>query len=60
MMIEQSFISKSLNLEKVIEGCEWADIVRELRTGVDIRYAISNSFGFGGTNACLVLGKYQG
>jgi 3-oxoacyl-[acyl-carrier-protein] synthase-1 len=30
-------------------------IVRECMDGIDINCAMSNSFGFGGTNACLVF-----
>ncbi len=59
LMIEESFISKSRNLENVIEGFEWADIVKEVREGVEIRHALSNSFGFGGTNASLILSRYE-
>ncbi len=59
LMIEHSFISKSANLENVIEGFEWADLVREVREGVEIKHALSNSFGFGGTNASLILSRYE-
>ena len=31
------------------------DLVRELRTGVNMKHAISNSFAFGGSNACVLL-----
>ena len=58
-MMEHAFISKSANLENVVEGFEWADLVKELREGVEIRHALSNSFGFGGTNASLILSKYE-
>ena len=33
-------------------------ILREPRSGVAVKRVLSNSFGFGGTNACLVLDKY--
>ena len=57
MMMEHSFICKTANLENPDDGLEWADLVRETRFGVDIRHAISNSFGFGGCNATLVISK---
>ena len=59
LMMDHAFISKSANLENVVEGFEWADLVKELREGVEIRHALSNSFGFGGTNASLILSKYE-
>ena len=58
LMIEHSFISKTANLENAEDGLEWADLVRETRTGVDIRHGISNSFAFGGSNATIVVSKY--
>ena len=33
------------------------DYVPHTARDADIRYALTNSFGFGGTNACLVVGK---
>ena len=57
LMIEHSFISKTANLDNPDDGLEWADLVRETRFGVEIRHAISNSFGFGGSNATIVISK---
>ncbi len=37
-----------------------ANIVRERIDNADINLAISNSFGFGGTNATLALQRYNG
>ena len=59
LMMEHSFISPTINLENRAEGYDWADIVTELREGVSIRHALSNSFGFGGSNASLVFSKYE-
>ena len=46
----------TLNLDNPSEGCD-LDLVPLRATPRTIRYALSNSFGFGGTNAALVLGK---
>lgn len=57
IMLEKEFISPTINLENPDEGFEWADLVRELRTGTKVKHAISNSFAFGGSNASVVLSK---
>ena len=57
LMMEHSFISKTANLDDPEDGLEWADLVRETRENTEIRHAISNSFGFGGSNATLVISK---
>ncbi len=54
-MLQKQFICPSINIDNPEPGFEWADLVRECRTGVNLRHALSNSFGFGGTNACLVI-----
>ena len=59
LMMEHSFISPTINLENREEGYDWADIVTELREGVTIRHGLSNSFGFGGSNASLIFSKYE-
>ena len=55
LMMEHSFISASANLEEPEDAFAWADLVRTKRD-CPVRYALSNSFGFGGTNASIVLG----
>jgi 3-oxoacyl-(acyl-carrier-protein) synthase len=57
MMMEKSFISPSINLDNPEPEFAWADLVRECRTGVKLRHTLSNSFGFGGTNASLVFSE---
>jgi 3-oxoacyl-(acyl-carrier-protein) synthase len=54
MMMEKDFISPSVNLDNPEPEFAWADLVRECRN-VKIRHSLSNSFGFGGTNASLVF-----
>lgn len=48
----------TLNLENPSEGCD-IDLVANQAKKRNIEYAMSNSFGFGGTNACLILKKYH-
>jgi 3-oxoacyl-[acyl-carrier-protein] synthase-1 len=55
LMMENDFISASANVETLDPAAEGFDIVRERRDGVRLDTVMSNSFGFGGTNATLVF-----
>lgn len=57
LMMQNSFLCPTANLKEPEEAFAWADLVRETREGVNIRHSLSNSFGFGGSNACLVFSK---
>ncbi|WP_110710484.1 beta-ketoacyl-ACP synthase I [Salinicola sp. CR57] len=59
LMMENRFICASANIDTLDEQASGFDIVRQRREDVDIRRVLSNSFGFGGTNACLVLDRYE-
>jgi 3-oxoacyl-[acyl-carrier-protein] synthase-1 len=55
LMMEHGFISASANIEQLDPGAAGVDIVRERRDGARLDAVMSNSFGFGGTNATLVF-----
>lgn len=57
LMMENSFIAASANIENLDPGAEGVPIVRELIENAELNQVMSNSFGFGGTNACLVFRK---
>jgi 3-oxoacyl-[acyl-carrier-protein] synthase II len=47
----------TLNLDNVDEHCLGIDLVPNFPKELEFDYALSNSFGFGGTNACLIFKK---
>jgi len=57
LMMENGFICESVNIEDIDPAVAGANIVRERRDNVDVNCVLSNSFGFGGTNGCLVMKK---
>lgn len=59
LMLEHSFIAPSINITELDAAAEGLNIVTEARPA-ELTTVMSNSFGFGGTNATLVLQKYQG
>jgi 3-oxoacyl-[acyl-carrier-protein] synthase-1 len=55
LMMQNGFICESANIEELDPAFADMDIVRKCRDGVRLGAVLSNSFGFGGTNASLVL-----
>ena len=58
LMMENSFIAPSINIDNLDEQAKDIPVVRELRQ-TELTTIMSNSFGFGGTNATLILRKYK-
>ncbi|MCZ6876705.1 MAG: beta-ketoacyl-ACP synthase II [Acidobacteria bacterium] len=58
LAIRDQEIPPTINLENPDPECD-LDYVPNQSRKAEIRYVLSNSFGFGGTNACLLLKRYQ-
>ncbi|QKT04093.1 beta-ketoacyl-ACP synthase I [Ectothiorhodospiraceae bacterium 2226] len=59
LMMEQGFVSASANIGQLDPAAEGLPIVRERRDDVQLDTVMSNSFGFGGTNATLVFRRWR-
>ena len=59
LTVKTGIIPPTINLEERGEECD-LDYVPNKAQKVDIKFAISNSFGFGGTNATLLFKKWEG
>ncbi|WP_044407789.1 beta-ketoacyl-ACP synthase II [Thiomicrospira microaerophila] len=58
LALQDQVLPPTINLDNPAEGCDLDYVAHEARDA-QFDYAISNSFGFGGTNASLVLGRVK-
>lgn len=59
LMLRHGFIAASANIETLDEAAQGLPIVRQRRDDVCLDTVLSNSFGFGGTNGCLVFQRLR-
>jgi 3-oxoacyl-[acyl-carrier-protein] synthase-1 len=60
LMMEQNFIAPSINIDNLDPEAEGLPIVRRLEENLQLNCVMSNSFGFGGTNASLIFSRFEG
>ncbi len=57
IMLNEDFVAPSINIESICDEAKDLNIVKETKK-IKLENILSNSFGFGGTNASLILSKY--
>ena len=59
LMMENNFMVESANISNLDDQAEGMNILRESKKDVKINSILSNSFGFGGTNASIYITRYN-
>ncbi|UWQ37893.1 beta-ketoacyl-ACP synthase I [Leisingera aquaemixtae] len=60
LMLDNDFITPSINVDTLAEGILPGEIATSLVENAGLDSVMTNSFGFGGTNGSMVLSKYKG
>jgi 3-oxoacyl-[acyl-carrier-protein] synthase-1 len=60
LMMDNAFVAASANIENLDPEADGMPIVRALEENVQLNCVMSNSFGFGGTNASLAFKRFDG
>ena len=58
MSVKEGFVPATINYKEADENCD-LDIVANVGREKEIKYAMSNSLGFGGHNASVIFKKYE-
>ena len=59
LMMENNFIAASANIDNLDPEVEGVPVVRQRMDNVELNTIMSNSFGFGGTNATLIFERFK-
>jgi 3-oxoacyl-[acyl-carrier-protein] synthase II len=60
LAVDRGVLPPTINYEEPDPECDLDYVPNESREAPELEFAVSNSFGFGGHNACIVVRRYQG